>query len=342
MGADPHELGVVQQLFQTIESAGGSGSCSGSGSGGGGGGGSSSSSSSRDVDDLALRTLDAAAAERLCACRSLGSLQVLREPAPATRGGANLGTWMIWVVHRVALNDPTLRVVDFRNLPMPSPSKEPRIGPKLFRVLAQNTHLEELLLSCANVHGGEQAELLSQSLASNHHLRVLNLECNQLKSQDIRAIVSSLAGNTALKELRCSDQFCEHAIGGEACMRMPLDCGRMSLEEDRATLVAVHDMLQTNRTLLKLGMDLTERHYRDQILKALIRNTELERQRKRRGRRHEEVQPSFARGPTTRSPAASSPLIDDCKLRDRSGSSTAGGVADKFAGRPAEHARGGA
>ena len=53
---------------------------------------------------------------------------------------------MLYTVHRVALNDPALTVVDFTNLPMPKP-EEPRVAPKLGQALRTNTHVQKVLLN---------------------------------------------------------------------------------------------------------------------------------------------------------------------------------------------------
>lgn len=166
----------------------------------------------------------------------------------------SLGTWMIWMVHRVALNDPTLDVLDFRNRCMPDPEAEPRIAPKLMKALEHNTNLRRLLLSCANLQGGDIAVDLGIALRHNKTLLVLNMESNHLAPDDLQAIFSGIGSNIALQELRCSNQFCEQA--------------------GKEVLATLHDALKTNRKLEKLGMDLVDRHYRDQIVKALIRNTE--------------------------------------------------------------------
>jgi len=200
------------------------------------------------MQELAFRTIDMALAQQICECTSFKALAEL-EPDPS-----KIGTWMVWQVHRVYLNDPTLTELNFRNRCMPDAEAEPRIAPKLMQSLARNTHLQKLLISCANLHGGELAVDLGASLARNSTLRRLDMESNHLTPEDLQAVFRGLGSNFALQELRCSNQFCEQA--------------------GRDTLAVLHESLKTNRKLEKLGMDLVDRHYRDQIVKALIRNTE--------------------------------------------------------------------
>lgn len=203
--------------------------------------------------------IDEALAQRICEM----SLADLARLSPVPDRDRSLATWMVWMVHRVSVNDPSLTSLDFGNLAMPAPRDEPRIVPKLMGALASNTHLVDLSLYCANFHGGEEAIQLSQSLAKNQTLKQLNVECNWLAPVDLEHIFASLRNNTTLRELRCSDQFTTEQAG-------------------KTVFAAAHEALQTNRTLQKLGMHLHDRHYNDQITKALIRNTEAARIDKRR------------------------------------------------------------
>ena len=80
----------------------------------------------------------------IIAAESLESLAAA--PKPDKR--KQLGTWMIWMVHRVYLNDPTLDTFDFTNLQMPPPigatqdvaaSRAALLAPKLVKAIAKNT-----------------------------------------------------------------------------------------------------------------------------------------------------------------------------------------------------------
>lgn len=215
-----------------------------------------------------MSTIDEVLAGQICEVQDLARLQDLDLPFPATLTADNpayLGTWMIWMVHRVALNDPTLTELDFQLYQMPTGTKEHRIAPKLMEVLASNTHLSSLNLIDSNMRSGDQAKALAASLARNSTLRVLNIAMNVLEPADLRDIFSGLAENTALEELYCSRQFCDQAGWNE--------------------YQALAEALKRNRTLRKLGMELSNAHWRDQILRGLIRNTEA-----RRKRRWEEAQ----------------------------------------------------
>jgi hypothetical protein len=170
--------------------------------------------------------------------------------------------WMVWMVHRVSLDDPCLTDLDFRNCSLPPlTDPEPRILPKMFRALATNKHLRVLTLTSSNFQGATQVRELAKSLIVNKTLEVLNIECNFLTSSDLQILFESIAFNIGLKELRCSNQF-----GDE------LNDGKL--------FAAVDDALKVNQTLVKLGLDLTDRHYRDQITRALIRNMETARRRR--------------------------------------------------------------
>merc|ERR1719221_1471750 len=160
------------------------------------------------------------------------------------------------------LDDPELTKLDFSGCLMPTADEEPRIAEKLVTALKCNTHLLELVLDDSNLQGGRQAELLAASVAGNKTLRVLSVPCNGLRPVDLGAIFVALAGNEAIEHFRCGNQFCDQA--------------------NWHTYQALAEALKQNRTLRKLGMELLDAHWRDQINRALVRNTEGARKRRLR------------------------------------------------------------
>merc|ERR1719183_487401 len=72
----------------------------------------------------------------ICAARTAEELP----PEPET----NCTDWMIYRVHQVAIDDPTLTVMNFDKMPMPP--NEVRIGAKLARALRTNTTVRSLQL----------------------------------------------------------------------------------------------------------------------------------------------------------------------------------------------------
>jgi hypothetical protein len=194
------------------------------------------------------------------------------------------------MVHKVSLNDPSVTALDFSNRSMPLGN--PRILPKLFEALATNTHLLKLSLACSGIQGRALANTLASSLSQNSTLQSLNLDRNSLMPSDLEVIFQSLADNTALQVLLCSDQCCD-CSDCKHCFPTHCELASAFQEEDTACpwhtkqvttqlLRIVNDVLQDNRTLEKVGINLSERHFRDQITKALIKNTELRRQRRGR------------------------------------------------------------
>jgi len=222
---------------------------------------------------LALGSIDPTLADRICATTDLVELDALELPfctSSTSRPQFHfLGTWMIWMVHRVALNDHRLLRLDFSTYGMPLGEAEERIATKLMRTIGFNTHLEQLHLADSNLQGGMHAELLAASLAGNSTLCVLDVSSNFLEPCDLRQIFTGLARNGALSDLRCSGQFCEQA-GWDAFQ-------------------ALAEALKQNRTLRKLGMELTDPHWRDQINRGLIRNVDgLRRKRLESARQAEQ------------------------------------------------------
>merc|ERR1712137_463317 len=207
---------------------------------------------------LALQSIDQKEAVQICSVHNIDTLAQLPtyEPKPDT-----LGTWMIWMVHRVALNDPELRCLDFTNFTMPNWTEEKyRIAPKLIASLERNTHLVELRLTNTNL--GACGKELCDALEKNTSLRILNIESNALSSQDLKLIFKALETNDVLQELRCDNQFGSRNPGA-------------------SVFKAVRDMLEKNIVLQKLGMYLTDPSYRCQINQMLIRNTDHGRKKRR-------------------------------------------------------------
>lgn len=54
-------------------------------------------------------------AVRICGCQNINELSELPTYAPEPD---TLGTWMIWMGHRVALNDPDPTCLNFNNFTM--------------------------------------------------------------------------------------------------------------------------------------------------------------------------------------------------------------------------------
>uniref|UniRef100_A0A7S4VMX4 Uncharacterized protein n=1 Tax=Alexandrium monilatum TaxID=311494 RepID=A0A7S4VMX4_9DINO len=234
------------------------------------------------VGSWALSTIDEALARDICSAGDLAALRRLDLPFPALPTGSHpafLGTWMVWMVHRVALDDPELTVLDFSTYQMPAGERERRIAPKLMRVLGGNTHLRELLLFDSNMCGGDHTQSLAESLAKNCNLRVLNISLNFLEPEDLRDVFRALAQNTALEVLKCSNQFCDQA-GWEAYQ-------------------ALAEALKKNQTLRKLGMELTDAHWRDQINRGLLRNIEAVRKKRweeKKALEQQQEKPAMPRG----------------------------------------------
>jgi len=202
-------------------------------------------------------------AARICACDTLDTLRALATPFsdgedPSSR---DVVTWMIWMVHRVALGDPLLVVLDFSGYAIPSGDDEPRILRKLFSVLTGPSCLEQLCLAGCGLSGEDVATGFARMLRRSRSVRVLDLSSNKLDPDDLRAIFVAVAESESLEELRCNNQLCEGQVGAQELKLL-----------DRS--------LKRNWRVRKLGLDLVDRHWRDQITRTLIRNVELARVRR--------------------------------------------------------------
>lgn len=174
------------------------------------------------------------------------------------------GDWMIWMVHRAHLNDPTLVEFDFNNLHMPPPHIEARIAPKLMKAIETNTHIEVLSLVNSNLMKNQGVELAA-SLAVNKTVRILNVESNNLDSNAVKQIASAIMSNAQcrMEHLRLSPQ-----------KQAGMYFGR-PVEE------AAGMMMDKNNTIIKLGFECNDANWRNMIDRALLRNNDYARRRKR-------------------------------------------------------------
>ncbi|CAE7503427.1 TMOD2 [Symbiodinium natans] len=167
------------------------------------------------------------------------------------------GDWMIWMVHRAWLDDPSLTELNFSNMHMPPPHVERRIAPKLMDAMARNTHLEKLTLSNSNLVKASGVQLAG-ALRSNSSLRTLNLESNWLDSNAVR----------------------ELAVAVKESLNSKIECLRFSHQKQmgqffgRPTEEAVGQMMQSNDTIVKLGFECDDAHWRNEIDRALLRNND--------------------------------------------------------------------
>merc|ERR1719401_2088641 len=117
----------------------------------------------------------------------LADMVTLEEPSKSR----TMSDWMIWMVHRAWLNDPTLTDLNFNNLQMPLPHLEPRVAPKLMKALQHNTNMTALQLVNSNMQKPQGYEM-AESLKKNSCLQILNIESNYLDSDAMKAIAVAL------------------------------------------------------------------------------------------------------------------------------------------------------
>lgn len=117
--------------------------------------------------------------------------------------------WMLWMVHRAQLDDPSLTTFSFSQLSMPLPKDEPRIAPKLVRAIASNKHITSLDLSNSNLRAQEGLDLAA-SLRCNTILQTLNVDNNHLDADAIQEILSALTNS---KGSAITAFYCSHMVG---------------------------------------------------------------------------------------------------------------------------------
>jgi len=228
-----------------------------------------------EVEDLSPKEKKAADAwsqsfdedfvKRVLACQEPSELQALEKEAMASKA-IKLGNWMIWMVHRAHLDDPTLVKFDFTNLKMPDGNVEPLISPKLAVAMESNTHIENLLMGCTNLQD-QEAAILAVSLRSNRSLKVLNIDTNAIQPLTLESIANGTSVNQALQELRCNNTA----------------SGRLVTE-------AFLHALKSNPSLCKLGYPVTDAYFRGEIDKQLTRNNDAARKRRLEEKRRREAE----------------------------------------------------
>jgi len=175
----------------------------------------------------------------------------------------NLGWWLIWMVHRLHLNDPSLKVLNFTNLPMPSGDQEQQVSPKLVKAIANNNQIEQLIMPNSNLRGCE-ARVLEQSLAMNTSLKVLNIDSNAVRPDDLAAVIKGVGASNSIEEFRCNNQY----LGDPGRSRCP-------------ALEALLEAVKMNTKLTRLGMTIVEPHFSNEVNRQLMRNKDRLRQERR-------------------------------------------------------------
>lgn len=176
------------------------------------------------------------------------------------------GNWMVWMVHRAHLNDPTLKEFNFSNLKMPLPTVEQRVAPKLMVALENNTHITALLLPASNLRRA-QGPGLAKAMSKNVTLQIVNVDSNDLEPTTIMAVAQAIQDNeqSSLEQWRFNNQMGIGTKFGVPCEKK------------------VSEMMNKNKTITKLGFTINDANWRDQINRALLRNGDLARKRRKEG-----------------------------------------------------------
>mmetsp|Transcript_97852 Transcript_97852/g.276814 ORF Transcript_97852/g.276814 Transcript_97852/m.276814 type:complete len:447 (-) Transcript_97852:59-1399(-) len=222
---------------------------------------------------------------RMLVAKAVNKFAAIRDPVPdilAVEDVAELSkvepnkktqtrAWMIWMVHRVHLNDPTLTVLDFTNLHMPaitgvadSDKRGDLVAPKLVKAIASNRHIEKLILADSNLRSPD-GRTLGNSIRENRIVRVLDISSNMLSPSDLEVLAQGVGASRSIEEFRCDGQHSG-------------DAGRCRND----TLEALLNATKTNKRFVKLNMTIVEPHYNNEITRQIMANNELARLERRR------------------------------------------------------------
>jgi len=176
------------------------------------------------------------------------------------------GNWMVWMVHRAYLDDPSLKEFNFSNMQMPLPNVEYRVAPKLMVALAEhNTHIETLLLPVSNLRR-TQGPAFAAALGKNTHLRVVDVSTNDLDQEAIKACAEAIKTNPDSN----IETWKFHLNSGLSNYGAP-------------TEEALFELMKVNKKIQKLGCTLNNPGYRDNINRAMLRNGDAARRARRGG-----------------------------------------------------------
>merc|ERR1712039_163811 len=94
-------------------------------------------------------------------------------------------------------------------------------------------------------------------LQQNKKLRILNIDSNQLQPLALEMLCRGLSENQTLEQLRCNNVAYGYGI-----------------------YEAIADMVKKNGHLVKIGMEIKDAHFRNQIDKQIMRNNDEARKRR--------------------------------------------------------------
>jgi hypothetical protein len=202
-------------------------------------------------------------ADQAFAC-SLDACTEIQQMPTEPNKERNEKDWMLWMVHRAWLNDETLTDFNFSGRAMLPPHIEPRMAPKLMQALATNTHIVSCNLNNSKLMAA-QAPAMAEALKQNGTLKNLEIEGNYLVSDNIKIMAEALTDNsvTALETWRFASQIKQGTSYG------------------RPTEEALGKMVSSNTRITKLGVYCQDAHWRNVISKAVMKNTDAARRRRK-------------------------------------------------------------
>jgi len=154
-------------------------------------------------------------------------------------------------LEQVKSNDSSLTNLNLNNLE----GSKPEWMNDLIDALLANTHVQVVQLANCGVNN-EGAKRLSELLHKNAVITELNVETNKIGADGIKAIAEALEANTALKEIKLTNQA--QPAGNEAEQRLA-------------------KALDVNTTLQKCTITIKDTSSRNTLDRAITRNREIAR-----------------------------------------------------------------
>ncbi|KAI9361147.1 hypothetical protein DFJ73DRAFT_814132 [Zopfochytrium polystomum] len=158
------------------------------------------------------------------------------------------------LLHAIQLlnsDDPSLTSLDIKDCKVLTPN----LCGALAAGLATNTHLKDLNLANTKLQTSSAIEIAT-ALRTNNTLETLNLESNAIAPAGIKALAESLESNSRLLELKLSNQKSPAGTDAEQ---------------------AFARAMQKNNTLVKLGLLIRDVASRNSVDRAITRNKDIAR-----------------------------------------------------------------
>jgi len=196
--------------------------------------------------------------KKICDCTDVNIL--LSDLDQTGKEKAEPIAWMVWMVHRVHLNDESLTELDFSDMDMPPPQSQPNVAPKLMKALESSLQLTDLKLVNSKLERASCDEL-ADALKVNTTLKLINVSGNDLATENVIKMANSIRENqdTKVDNFNFSHQKTMGGNLGHACEQ------------------ALLQLVKEGKTVCRMPVKIEDAGTRNAIDSGLIQNADRAR-----------------------------------------------------------------